>query len=403
MYFSFDGLELAGGELLDCRQDREGEAVGAQLALFDPGGWDVADRTREAPTASPAVPSGPTVEEAIDQYCKAKRLALGTTRGYATTREKWRDWSSSLRSRTPMVAQAVTAEDLADFLGWVHESAESAEDDNPGRTHNKVREHLRAVFRWLMDEGRLEALVRFPARREQRSVRGHYYLTRAEMSSLYWATYRMKNPRGWSDSRSIGSLWRTALVLWFFYGLDTHALMYCKGKQRLCWRHIVYTDLPPGRAAKVKCPHGWIRLKRQKTGKLLLFPMHRLVRAHLDLIRPADAQPDDPIFGKAGRSKPNDVFRALTLWAKLPEKVDAETGDVVAWIIQDLRKTCATSYGERRGKLILGHADGSITGKHYANRLPVVCKAVRTVKSPRAFRSIIDERVKPPAEMLFAK
>lgn len=379
--------------------DQEGITVGAPLlALFDPDcQFGVGPEGRVGRC-------GWTVREAVEAYCRAKKSVLGTRRAYQTLARRWEIWSSSLRSATPKAIGALTAEDWAAFLGWVQSEAESAGDGNVGRTFNKYRGEISAVLRWLVDEEQLSALPRLPAKQEQRTVAGAYYLERGELSRVYWQTYNLKNPRGWPHVATIGAMWRAALVMFYAYGLDTHALFYCRGKETLCWEHILDAPRAPGRVAKVRCKYGWIRWQRQKTGRLLLLPVHPIVRAHLESIRPSQWSPGDRVFGVAGRSKPNEVFRELISRAGLEDKLDAETGDTQPYVLKDLRKTCATAHGAVRGRLILGHADGTITEKHYANQLPEVLAAVRELRFFRAAKSILDDRIKPPADvLLFAK
>jgi hypothetical protein len=55
---------------------------------------------------------------------------------------------------------------------------------------------------WAWEQDLLETLPRFPPPREQRDVAGRHYLTKAEINALYFATYQLKRPRGWSDALS---------------------------------------------------------------------------------------------------------------------------------------------------------------------------------------------------------
>ncbi len=330
------------------------------------------------------------VERSIEEYIGAKCPNPRTAAGYRTLAKKWGFWASNHRSMRPMLAQAVTTGDIEDFLGWVEAEAAKTGDRNPQNTRNKCRMQMLAVWNWLARVGRLSAVVRFPERVTARTVAGQYFLRRSEVSALYQAAGRLRSPRLWRDPRPLGKLWQAAIVLFYFYGLDTRALFYELGKSQLGWQHIFPEELPPGRVANVRCPHGWIRWQRQKTGMLLLLPIHPVVRHHLDAIRPTGELFDrsSAVFGRAGGTDPNERFRGLVEAAGLPAKLDAQTGQRVPYVLKDLRKTCATAYGGRDARLILGHADGTITDKHYANRLPEVLAAVKRVKYPRAFRDV---------------
>jgi hypothetical protein len=111
--------------------------------------------------------------------------------------------------------------EIRGFPDWVYERAVADEGTNPGRTANKAREYLRAVLSWAWEHELINSPPRFPKPREQRDVAGRHYLTKAEMNSLYFATHQMMRPRGWGCSVPIGRYWRSALVVFFNYGVDT--------------------------------------------------------------------------------------------------------------------------------------------------------------------------------------
>ena len=56
------------------------------------------------------------------------------------------------------------ARTIREFLGWVFDQAVKDEGENPGRTANKAREHLRAILYWAWEQELIETLPRFPAR-----------------------------------------------------------------------------------------------------------------------------------------------------------------------------------------------------------------------------------------------
>jgi integrase len=357
---------------------QEGAAVGAQrLWVFDP--------EPQEPLSGEAAW---TVEQSIEAYIGAKCPNPRTAAGYRTIKRKWGNWLRNHRCMRPMIPQAVTTGDLEAFLAWVEAEAETAGDRNPQNTRNKTRQSLLAVWHWLARQGHISAVVRFPDRVQARTVAGQYFLRRAEISAIYEAAGRLRSPRLWKDSRPLSDLWQAAIVLMYFYGLDTRAIFYEAGKQQLGWQHVFNERLPPGRVANVACKYGWIRWERQKTGMLLLLPIHPVVRAHLERIRPQRElfERGGAIFGRAGGTDPNERFRQLVAAAGLPAKIDPITSRPVRYVLKDLRKTCATAYGAERARLILGHTDGTITERHYANRLPEVLRAVKEIRVPRAFR-----------------
>jgi integrase len=182
----------------------------------------------------------------------------------------------------------------------------------------------------------------------------------------------------------------------------------------LSWKHVTTDSLPPGRVANVENPHGYLTIKREKTGRTRIVPMDQVVRGHLDLIRPAKCQPDDPLMGRAAGSKictaaggvrPCKRFRLLCEAGKVPKKADLETGEIREHELKDLRKTCGTMHDANvpeSGPRMLGHSTGTITEKHYSHTLPAMIAAMRTFRHPRSFYSICDESIRPPS-LLFAK
>ena len=50
---------------------------------------------------------------------------------------------------------------------------------------------------------------------------GRHYLTKGEINALYFATHQMGRPRAWDAPFAVGRYWRSALVLFFNYHLDT--------------------------------------------------------------------------------------------------------------------------------------------------------------------------------------
>ena len=73
-------------------------------------------------------------------------------------------------------------------------------------------------------------------------------------------------------------------------------------------------------------------------------------------------------------------------------KNDIETGEERAWLLKDLRKTCATYYDEHVPESsieILGHSVGGVTYRHYAHRAPLAFRAITTLPQPSAFAAMV--------------
>ena len=132
--------------------------------------------------------------------------------------------------------------------------------------------------------------------------------------------------------------------------------------------------------------------RRVKTGKTFYRPMNPVVHAHLRSILPDDPRPDEPVVLGRG-SRLNVRFQELCTLAGIRAKKDAVTGEDHAWLLKDLRKTCATYYDEHVPESsieILGHSVGGITYRHYAHRDPLAFKAIMTLPQPSAFRALLN-------------
>jgi hypothetical protein len=141
--------------------------------------------------------------------------------------------------------------EIREFLDWVHEDATSRQGINTGRTANKVRSHLRAIMSWAWEQDLVDALPRFPRLKPQRDVAGRHYLTKSEINALYFATHRMKRPRGWSYAFPIGRYWRSALVVFFNYGVDTGTIWKTLPfHEPILWRHLSWERRSPDREIK---------------------------------------------------------------------------------------------------------------------------------------------------------
>ena len=76
--------------------------------------------------------------------------------------------------------------------------------------------------------------------RDQRDVAGRHYLTKAEINTLYFATHKMGRPRGWDAPHPIGRYWRSALVVFLNYVVDTGTVWKSKpAHEPILWRHGV--------------------------------------------------------------------------------------------------------------------------------------------------------------------
>ena len=281
-----------------------------------------------------------TLEDVVTKYLRSGNPAQRTREEYFTTLRKWARWGSEVS------VEQLGRKEIREFLDWVYEDAAGRHGGNPGRTANKVRSHLRAVMSWAWEQDLVAALPRFPKIKSQRDVAGRHYLTKAEINALYFATHQMKRPRHWRQTFSVGRYWRSALVLFFNYGLDTGTIWRTEAfHEPILWRHVSWGRHSPDREIKELSPCGWLFYRRVKTDKVFYRPMNRTVHAHIKSIMPENPDPDAPIFLGGGR-RPNNRFRSLCGLAGIGPKRNVDSGQEQPWVLKDLRKTCATYYDE---------------------------------------------------------
>jgi hypothetical protein len=202
----------------------------------------------------------------------------------------------------------------------------------------------------------------------------------------------MERPRGWDAPFPIGGYWRSALVVFFNYGVDTGTVWRsAPAHEPILWRHVSWGRRSPDREVKEQSPWGWLFYRRVKTCKAFFRPMNRVVHAHLKSIMPENPRPDALVF-LGGGARPNARFQALCGLAGIRPRTDVETGKEEPWELKDLRKTCATYYDEHVPESsveILGHSVAGITYRHYAHRAPLAFRAIMTLPQPTAFLALV--------------
>lgn len=327
-----------------------------------------------------------SLESATNDYLRERQSSIATCVEYRATVNKWKEWGKK------QSLESIGRTELREFIDWVHARAIKHDGKNPERTANKCREHLRAVMSWAWERELIEEIPRFPRTRKQRNVAGRHYLTKAELNALYFATHKMPRPRGWSSQSEVGRFWRSALVLFFNYGLDTGTIWKWKPIHKpIRWKDITWTTACPDGRGKRNARWGWITYRRVKTNKFFIRPMNRVVHSHLRILQHDSCKPDDSVF-EGGSSRPNVVFKQLCEIANLSPKRDIQTDEESPWLLKDLRKTCATYYDQHIPESaveILGHSIKGITSRHYAHRDPLAFRAITTMPQPSAFLSLI--------------
>jgi hypothetical protein len=97
-----------------------------------------------------------TLKTAAESYLRAKALSRATRNEYLSTLRKWDRWGGGIP------VEQLRRKDIREFLDWVYDQAVKGEGENPGRTANKAREHLRAVLYWAWEQELIDTLPRFP-------------------------------------------------------------------------------------------------------------------------------------------------------------------------------------------------------------------------------------------------
>ena len=186
-----------------------------------------------------------TLKNATKKYVKARDLSLGTRREYQTTIAKWQRWKGRVS------IERLDRPTIREFLSWVHDQAVADGGTNPGRTSNKSRTHLRAVISWAWENDLIEMPPRFPKPVPFKNAAGKHYLTKRELNALYFATHKLRRPRGWSHPIHVGRYWRTALVMFFNYGLDSGTVWgTTPAHEPILWRHVHWNRTAPHREIK---------------------------------------------------------------------------------------------------------------------------------------------------------
>ena len=327
-----------------------------------------------------------TLKTAVANYLRATNPARSTRAEYQTTLRKWKEWGDGV------AIENLGRREMREFLDWVFERAIADQGANPGRTANKAREQLRAILSWAWEQELIDAPPRFPKPRPQRDVAGRHYLTKPEINALDFATYCMQRPRASDQAISVGQYWRSALVLYFNYGLDTGTVWKSTPDHApILWRHVSWERQSPDGQSKEPSRWGWLFYRRVKTGKAFYRPMNRVIHAHLKSLVLTERQDDEPVF-LGGGSRPNGRFQKLCELAGIQPRKNVETREDEPGELKDLRKTCATYYDEHLPESsieILGHSVGGITYRHYAHRAPLAFKASMTLPQPSAFKSLL--------------
>ncbi len=135
----------------------------------------------------------------------------------------------------------------------------------------------------------------------------------------------------------------------------------------------------PMRLSKREHEHGWLDYVQSKTGKRVIVPLPRVVRAHVSAI--AKHAVGDRMFGWLHADQ--RPFRAE--WQRIVDQ--AGLGHVHRKHFRptaNLRWTLAANDREV-GAMVLGHAAADVNSKHYTRNEAVLLQHVNQVEAPAAF------------------
>ena len=86
-----------------------------------------------------------TFPSAVTRYGKEKKHSKGTRDEYKATVRKWISWGQDIG------LEQLSRSTIRDFLDWVYDHAVELGGENPERTSNKARDHVRAVAAWAWE------------------------------------------------------------------------------------------------------------------------------------------------------------------------------------------------------------------------------------------------------------
>lgn len=304
---------------------------------------------------------------------------------------RWQLWAGKYRTQYPVLGIGlISRADLADWRTWLM-SPEGGSCS--ARTANK---HLTSVQSILASA----PLAAAPKLRPLPVVVAakKFYLTYDQIDALYracdvaaWPTLLGDKPLPYSPPR----YWRAMLVMQFNYGPRTQELAaYEREQDTLTWGQVSWEPETPDQAGTAQNEHGWFWYTPQKQkrvkGDPLVLPLSQAAARHLRSIYPPGQVADsDRVFPFP--YSPDSFYE--TWWAIVAAsgvqlKKDLKTGERPAVELKLLRKTCETwhdTHSPGIGEIITGHAERTVSGKHYANRELRLVEAVNNLPQPASF------------------
>lgn len=327
-----------------------------------------------------------------------------TLREYRRHVRRWHEWLANDRIDNPVVPiSEVSRADLLDWRKWL--MSKRGIQASP-RTANKHLGSLQAILATAGERGAHLCPPRIKPLDVQKAAK-KLYLTYDQVGAIYAACDAAEWPTvdhyGAPLPFSPGTYWRAFVVLQFNYGPRTQELWsYEKEYEGLTWRQVSWEAETPAQEGTAENRHGWFHYVPQKQIRLkpdpLVLPLNEAAAAAIrSIMPPGGCDPRERLFpAPHGDKKFYEAWDTIVKASRVKLKVDLKTGERPPVHIKLFRKTCETWHdnhaaGDGRagiGEIITGHAERSVSGKHYANRERRLVEAINAFPQPEEFGGI---------------
>lgn len=292
--------------------------------------------------------------------------------------------------------------DLVSWRDWLV-SSQGLSASN--RTANKHLGSLQAILAIAAEREAHPAPPKIKPLETKKAAR-KAYLTYDQVGAIYEAcdvaTWPTADADGYPLPYSSSTYWRAFVVMQFNYGQRTQELAsYERAYDTLRWKQVWWDAETPAPEGSAENPHGWFFYVPQKQKRVkedaLVLPLNETAARHLrSIMPPGGGDPEARIFPFPYSNESfYETWEAIVKASGVRLKVDLKTGERPPIHIKLFRKTCETwhdyhSKGDGRagmGEIITGHAERSVSGKHYANRERRLVEAVNALPQPPAFNT----------------
>ncbi|WP_158261108.1 MULTISPECIES: site-specific integrase [Pirellulaceae] len=326
---------------------------------------------------------------------KERNRSADTIGEYERHLRRWQDWQAEDRMHYPVLAISdVRHTDLEAWRKWLIRSGIS-------QSNRSCNKHL----------GSLHAVLKIAGQREAHASPPHLsplecstspkkpYLTYDQVGALYLACKEAQWPvatqEGYPLPYSPAVYWRAFIVLQFNYGQRTQELAsYERKNDSLTWRQICWEPETPAEEGSAINPHGWFFYVPQKQKRFkedpLVLPLNETSARHLrSIMPPGRVDPNARVFPfPYSNESYYETWDAIVKASGVKRKKNLKTGERPPVHIKLFRKTCETwhdTHAPGMGEIITGHAERTVSGKHYANRERRLVETLNAFPQPAAF------------------